>query len=170
MSPVLRKVTLTAHVATSVGWFGAVLAYLALDVTATTGQDDATVRGAYAAMEVTVDYVVVPLAMASVLIGLLNAVGTRWGLLRHYWVLVKFALTVFAAAVLLVESRTVGHLADEAASRADPTGLPGTLPHSVGGLLVLLLVLALSVFKPQGVTRYGWRRQREEGRSRSAHA
>lgn len=162
MPPRLRKVMLVAHVATSVGWFGAVLAYLALDITAVTGQDAQTVRGAYAAMDVTVRSVVVPLALASVLIGLANALGTLWGLVRHYWVATKLLITVFAAAVLLLETKTVGYLADEAASRADPTGLPGTLLHSVGGLLVLLVVLALSVFKPRGVTRYRWRRQVED--------
>lgn len=168
MSPRLRKGVLTAHVATSVGWFGAVLAYLALDVTAVTGQDVQTVRGAYAAMEVTVRSVVVPLALASVLIGLVNALGTPWGLARHYWVVTKLLLTVFAAAVLLLEAQTVGYLADEAASRADPTRLPGTLLHSVGGLLVLLSILAISLFKPRGVTGYGWRKQAEERRTRPA--
>jgi hypothetical protein len=40
--------------------------------------------------------------------------------------------------------------------------LPGTLPHSVGGLVVLGVVLVLNVYKPQGVTPYGWRKQQEE--------
>lgn len=162
MPPRLRKTVLTAHVATSVGWLGAVLAYLALDVTAVTSQDVQTVRGAYAAMEVTVLYVIVPLALASVLIGIVNALGTPWGLLRHYWVLVKLLLTVFAATVLLIEAQTVSHLAEAAASSADPRELPGTLLHSVGGLVVLLIIVMLSVFKPRGVTRYGWRKQEEQ--------
>lgn len=162
MPPRLRKTVLTTHVATSVGWLGAVLAYLALDVTAVTSQDVQTVRGAYAAMEVTVLYVIVPLALASVLIGIVNALGTPWGLLRHYWVLVKLLLTVFAATVLLIEAQTVSHLAEAAASSADPRELPGTLLHSVGGLVVLLIIVMLSVFKPRGVTRYGWRKQEEQ--------
>lgn len=162
--PHLRKALLTAHVATSVGWFGAVLAYLALDVTAVTGQDVATVRGVYAAMDVVVRYAVVPLALASVLIGVVTAVAGPWGLFRHYWVLLKLLLTVVAAAVLLVEAQTVGDLAASAATAADPRELPGTLPHSVGGLVVLFLALVLSVFKPRGVTRYGWRRQVERRR------
>ena len=39
---------------------------------------------------------------------------------------------------------------------------PPTLLHSVGGLVVLLVVHVLNVYKPQGVTRYGWRKQQEE--------
>lgn len=170
MPPRLRKAVLTAHVITSVGWLGAVFAYLALDVTAVTGQDPSTVRGAYAAMEVTVRSAIVPLALASVLIGIINALGTPWGLFRHYWVLVKLVLTVVATAVLLIETRTVSHLAETAATIADPRGLPGTLPHSVGGLVVLLLIVILSVFKPKGLTRYGWRKheeQRHNGRTQN---
>jgi hypothetical protein len=168
MPPRLRKIVLTAHVANSVGWLGAVCAYLALDVTAVSSQDVQTVRGAYAAMEVTVWYVIVPLALASVLIGLVNALGTPWGLFRHYWVLVKLLLTVFAATVLLIEAQTVSRLAEVAASSADPRELPGTLLHSIGGLVVLLIILILSVFKPRGVTRYGWRKQDEQRDSERA--
>ncbi|MBC9725024.1 DUF2269 domain-containing protein [Streptomyces sp. TRM68367] len=168
MSPRLRKIVLTTHVATSVGWLGAVLAYLALDVTAVTSQEVPTVRGAYAAMEVTVLYVIVPLALASVLIGIVNALGTPWGLFRHYWVLVKLALTVFATIVLLIETQTVSRLAETAASSANPRELPGTLLHSIGGLVVLVIILILSVFKPRGVTRYGWRKQNEQRRNQRA--
>ena len=161
MPPRLRKAVLTAHVATSVGWLGAVLAYIALDVTAVTDTDVAKVRAAYLAMEVTVVNAIIPLAIASVLIGVINALGTSWGLFRHYWVLVKFLLTVVATIVLLIESRTIRSLARAAESSSDPTTLPGTLPHSIGGLVVLLLVMLLSIYKPRGVTRYGWRRQHE---------
>jgi hypothetical protein len=158
LAPRLRKVVLATHVTTSVGWLGAVLAYLALDVTAVTSDDVQTARGAYAAMEVVLRYTIVPLALCSVLIGILNALGTRWGLFRHYWVLVKLLLTVFAATILLIETQTVTSLA-AAASSADPRELPGTLPHSIGGLAVLLVTVILSVFKPQGLTRHGWRTQ-----------
>jgi hypothetical protein len=168
MPPRLRKVVLTAHVTTSVGWLGAILAYLAVDITAVTSQDVATVRGAYAMMDVIVVSAIVPLALASVLVGIVNALGTPWGLLRHYWVLAKLLLTVVAVVVLLVETRTVAHLAATAASTDDPRGLPGTLPHSVGGLVLLVIVALLSVFKPQGVTRYGWRKQNELRRAMSA--
>ena len=164
MSPRLRKAVLTAHVASSVGWLGAVVAYIALDVTAVRSQDVQLTRAAYLAMEVTIYSVIVPLALASVLIGVVNALGTSWGLFRHYWVLVKLGLTVVATAVLLVETRTVSALADAAGSAADPRDLPGSLPHSIGGLIVLLVVTLLSTYKPKGVTRYGWRKQQAQRR------
>jgi hypothetical protein len=160
----LRKVVLTTHVTTSVGWLGAVVAYIALDVATVTSQDVATVRGAYVAMELTVRYAIVPLALASVLIGIINALGTSWGLFRHYWVLVKLLLTVVATIVLLQEVRSVSYLADLAVSSTDPRGLSNTLVHSGGGLLVLLTTAVLSVFKPRGLTRYGWRKQQQQRR------
>lgn len=166
-APGMRKFVLSTHITTSVGWLGAVLAYLALDITATTGQDVETVRAAYVAMAIMISYAIVPLALASTIIGIVTALGTPWGLLRHYWILVKLLLTVFAATVLLIEASTVRHLADAATSGIDPRELPGTLLHSIGGSVVLLLVMVLSAYKPRGVTRYGWRRQQEQRRRQS---
>ena len=142
------------------GWFGALIAYLALDVVATAGSDLQTVRAAYVAMALLTDTVVLPAAVASVLVGTLLALGSRWGLLQHYWVLIKLLLTVLATTVLMIEVSKVRTLAVAAVSAADPRVLPGTLPHSIGGLLVLTVVLVLSVLKPRGLTRYGWRRAR----------
>lgn len=166
LPPRWRRFVLVTHIATSVGWLGAVLAYLALDITAVTTSSGPLARAAYLAMDVIVWSVIVPLALATVLVGVTNALGTPWGLFRHYWVLVKLLLTVFAATVLLMEARTVSSLAAAASSGADPRELPGTLVHSVGGSVVLLLILGVSMFKPRGVTPYGWRKQRPAVRAR----
>lgn len=98
--------------------------------------------------------------------GLVMSLGTTWGLFRHYWVLISLVLTVIATAVLLVETRTISSLGEMA---ADPTtsaehlrAMPSTLVHSVGGTVVLLVVLVLNMYKPQGLTRYGWRKLQAE--------
>ena len=164
MTPGLRKFVLTAHVTSSVGWLGAVVAYLALAVAALTIQDAQTVRAAWIAMELTGWFVIVPLALASLLIGVVNALGTPWGLFRHYWVLVKLLLTVFATIILLLHMPTVSYFAGVAAETdsANLGGLRGELLHAGGGLLVLLVTTTLSVYKPRGMTRYGWRKQHEQ--------
>lgn len=169
MSPGLRKFALSVHLAVSVGWIGAVAAYMALDVATTTSQDAQTLRAAYLAMERIARYVIVPLAFASLLTGLVMSVGTKWGLFRHYWVLISLLLTIAATVVLLAELRTIGFFAGAA---ADPTtsgddlrALGSTLVHSVGGTMVLLVILVLNVYKPRGMTRYGRRRQDEERRA-----
>ncbi|MGH3928964.1 MAG: DUF2269 domain-containing protein, partial [Pseudonocardiaceae bacterium] len=82
MTPRLRKFVLTAHVTTTVGWLGAVVVFLALAVIGLTSQDAQTVRGAYLVMEPAAWFVLVPLAFASLLTGLVQALGTPWGLFR----------------------------------------------------------------------------------------
>jgi hypothetical protein len=94
------------------------------------------------------------------------SLGTKWGLLRHYWVLISLLLTIIATVVLLMETQTISYFADTAADPAtssdDLRALGSTLVHSVGGTVVLLVILMLNVYKPRGMTRYGWRKQQEE--------
>lgn len=167
--PAVRRLLLTVHVSTSLGWLGALIAYLALDITAAVSHDVELVRGFYLAMDALVDFVIVPLALASVVIGVVNALSTPWGLVRHYWVVMKLVLTAITLVVLLLEVPTVEALATAAAMVEDPRRLPGTLLHSAGGLLVLLVVTVLSTYKPRGLTRYGWRRRAQRpGRTQAA--
>ena len=166
MTPRLRKLALTVHLTASVGWIGGVVAYLALGVAAATSQDAQTVRAAWIAMELTGWYVIVPLALASLLTGLVMALGTKWGLFRHYWVLFSLVLTILATVVLLLHMPDVSVLADVAqeAEGASLDGLGGDLLHPGLGLVVLLVIQVLNVYKPRGVTPYGWRKQQEERR------
>src|SRR5919198_304410 len=170
MAPGLRKIVLTVHLTSSLGWIGAVVAYLALGVAAVTSRDAQTVRAAWIAMALTGWSVIVPLAVAALLTGLVMSLGTPWGLFRHYWVLISFVLTIFATVVLVLHMPSVSSLAAmvRQAEGADLRGgHGGDLFHAVGGLLVLLVITILNVFKPQGLTPYGWRKQ-QEGRARLA--
>ena len=170
MPPRLRELALTAHVASSVGWLGGVAAFLALAVVGLTSRDAQTVRGAYLVMEPAASLVLVPLSLASLLTGLVQALGTPWGLFRHYWVLFKLLLTVLATVVLVLHMPTVSALADVAreADGAALRRLGGDLFHPGLGLVVLLAVMVLNVYKPRGLTRYGWRKQQEQRRKTPA--
>src|ERR687893_3247438 len=106
MAPNLRKFALTVHITSSLGFLGAALAYLGLGISAVSSEDTQTVRAAWIAMEVIGWYVIVPLAVASLLTGLVQALGTPWGLFRHYWVLFKLLITVFSTVVLLMYMKT----------------------------------------------------------------
>jgi hypothetical protein len=162
MTPRLRKFALAAHITLAVGWIGAVAGYIALDVAAATSQGAQTLRAAYLAMELIAWYVIVPLALASLLTGLIMSLGTKWGLFRHYWVLISLLLTIIATVVLLVETQTISYFADIAADSTTPDDDLRTLGHSVGGTMVLLVILVLNVYKTRGMTRYGWCKQQEE--------
>lgn len=161
MTPGARKFALATHLSLSVGWIGAAVAYLALALAAQTSGSAETVRSAWIAMELVGWYVIVPLAVASLVTGVVMAVGTSWGLLRHYWVLFSLVLTGFATAVLLLHMPGVSSTADRA-RLADPAALQaigGDLVHPAIGLVVLLAVLVLNVYKPRGLTAYGQRKQ-----------
>ncbi len=168
MRPRVRKFALSAHLTFSVGWIGAVLAYLALGVAAVASEDVRTVRAAWIAMELTGWYVIVPLAVASLTTGLVMALGTKWGLFRHYWVLISFVLTVIATVVSALHIPTVSSMAEVAQEAQGPSldGLGGDLLHPGIGLVVLLVIQVLNLYKPPGMTRYGWRKQRISGRCR----
>lgn len=166
MTSGLRKFALAVHITSSVGWIGAVAAYLALDVNVATNQDDQMLRAAWIAMGWITGYVIVPMALTSLLTGLVMSLGTKWGLFQHYWVLISFALTIIAIIVLLSETQLISRMAEIAAApttSADALrALPNTLVHSVGGTLVLLMIQVLNVYKPRGLTPYGWRKQQEQ--------
>ena len=167
MTPGVRKFALTAHVGTSVGWLGAVAGFLALSVTGLVSQEPQTVRAVYLAMQATGWYVLVPLSVASLVTGLVQALGTPWGLFRHYWVLAKLVINVIATFVLLMYMQTLDHLAGIASgtglSSGDLGGLrsPSPVLHAGAALLLLIVATTLSVYKPRGMTRYGQRKQQQ---------
>jgi hypothetical protein len=78
MTPRLRKFALTAHVTSSIGWFGAVAAFMALAIAGMISQEAQIVRAAYIAMKLTTWFVVVPLAFLSLLTGIVSSIGTSW--------------------------------------------------------------------------------------------
>ena len=168
LPPRLRKLALTAHVIASVGWLGAVIAFLNLSVTGLTSQDPQTVRGAYLVMERTGWAVLVPLSLASLLTGLISSLGSTWGLFRHYWVLFKLAINLVATIVLLLYMQTLAYLGDIAAATAlSGTGLrglrdPSPVLHAAAALLLLLVATTLAIYKPRGMTRYGQRTQHRQ--------
>ncbi|HET6398703.1 MAG TPA: DUF2269 domain-containing protein [Candidatus Thermoplasmatota archaeon] len=169
---VARKVLLVAHILVSVGWMGALAAFIALDVTTAVGLDADVARACYIAMDIVTRYAIVPLAIATLASGIVVSLGTRWGLFRHYWVVVSLVLTVLSTVVLAVQIPLIAHRADVAQSGTDVEvlALGNLLLHSIGGAVVLLVVLVLNVVKPRGLTRYGWRREARDQARRKMDA
>ncbi|GAC1357415.1 MAG: hypothetical protein NVSMB42_16460 [Herpetosiphon sp.] len=171
MTPRLRKFALIAHVTASVGWVGAVMVFLALAAIGLKSHDAQMVRGVYLVMEPAAWFVLVPLSLASLLTGLVSSLGTRWGLVQHYWVVFKLLISVFATVVLLIYMPTFRSMAGVA---ADPRAAIGMVQnaspalHSVLALLVLLVSTVLAVYKPQAMTPFGWRKLHEQRTEASA--
>lgn len=165
MAPGVRKVALTVHITASVGWIGAVLAYLCLVIAALNSPDAQLLRAVWSALALMAWYVLAPLAVAALLTGLLMGLGTKWGLVRHYWVLISLLLTIVATIVLFTQLGQIQRLAAVAGgseSAAARQGLWGQVLHAGGGLVVLLVIQVLNVYKPRGVTPYGWRKHQEQ--------
>ena len=118
-------------------------------------------------MELTGWIVIVPLSVASLVTGLPQSLGTRWGLFRHYWVQMKLVINILATILLLVHMQPTSRIADVAAEAplagATLRGLRTQLvADASAALLALLVATTLSVYKPRGITPYGWRKQREQ--------
>jgi hypothetical protein len=148
--PRVRRLALTAHVASSVGWLGAVIAFLGLAFVGITHDDAQIVRATYLVMEPAAWFVLVPLAIASFVTGIVQGLLSRWGMFQHYWVVFKLYMQTFDA------------MADVAADESAGLGAvrnPSPVLHAAAALVLLLAATVLAVFKPRGLTPYGRRKQ-----------
>lgn len=165
LRPGPRKILLVVHVTVSVGMLGTVAAFLALAIVGVVGREPHTAQAVYPAMALIARLLILPLVFASLLIGVVQSLVTPWGLFRHWWVIAKLAVNIFVAAVLLVQMPGIGFVANTVASNLPVDNMLGVrmsfVIHAAGGLVVLLIPMALSIYKPRGLTRYGWRKQTE---------
>jgi cytochrome b subunit of formate dehydrogenase len=164
--PATRKTVLLLHILASAGLFGAVAAYFALAVTGLIGTEEISVRAAYRAGGLITWWLILPLGVAALATGMLSSLVSPWGLFRHYWVVVKLALTFVILGALILHAFPIAHMAEQAFTAE--FGLDSIVPQRLqlllaagAGLLAILAVSVLSVFKPRGLTRHGWRKQRE---------
>ncbi len=158
-----RKLSLTAHVTTSVGWLGAVAAFLSLAISGLTSRDAQMTGAAYLAMDSITRLVIVPAAVGSVVTGLIGSLTTPWGLFRHYWVIAKLVVTLASTALLLLHTQPIRYLA-EAVARAPISADElrqvriQLIVDASGALVALLGMTALAVYKPRGVSPFGRRK------------
>lgn len=160
MPPPVRRTVLVLHVITAVGWLGVTFADVALGATALATNDPELQHAMFRALGVIADFVLVPIAWSAFLTGLLLALGTKWGLVRHKWVLTKFVLTTLVV-LLTTFSLTPGLKAQrDAAESAAADQLIATDPNSmisagVVSTTIYTICVLLSIVKPWGRTRWG---------------
>lgn len=169
MTPFLRKLGLTVHITSSVGWLGAVAGFLVLAIAGLTGENNLTVRSSYITMELIGWFIIIPFSLAALLTGIVQSLGTTWGLFRHYWIVVKLILTLVAIIILLVHMQPISYMADVASGAAlsdsDFSGLRIQLIADAGAaLLVLLIITTISVYKPWGRTSFGLSKHDEQNK------
>ncbi|MEU8913401.1 DUF2269 domain-containing protein [Streptomyces nigrescens] len=163
-----RRAVLVVHVAVSVSWLGLALGLLTLGITGyTTGSPEMTTV-AYRAMKVFGDWLVLPIAFASLVSGLVLSLGTAWGLARHRWVLVKFWLTLVTVLLSVFSLRPgINHLA----AAGTPVPDISLVVAPAVATATYLFVTAISVLKPWGPTARGSRlRQAQSAEARASRA
>ncbi len=166
MSMRLRKFVLTVHVASSGSWLGVGMVMAVLGVTGLVTGDLALRHHAYALMHILDLAIVIPLVLLSIITGLVVSFGTPWGLVRHWWVLVKFAIALgIVTFASLRENYWVRGLAE--ATAVDPGATLGNLDlylvvFFILGALGLWMAVVLSVYKPWGKTWWGRRQLAKE--------
>jgi hypothetical protein len=159
MKPSLRRIGLVLHVALSVGWLGAVIAFLPLAI-GSLSRDEQLAQACYLSMLVVARGALVPLSIGTLVSGVVQSLGTRWGLFQHWWILIKLLLTVFATGALLLHEATAISEAARLAADAGAAVLQSGVPRELGmqlladasaAALVLVAALAIAIYKPRGV-------------------
>jgi len=158
MKPQITKAFLTSHITVSVGWFGAAAVFLVLAITSILSKNVQAVNSAYMAMEISAWFIILPFCIASLVTGIIQALITRWGLLNHYWIIVKLILTLGSTILLILHLKPIAqlaHLANDANVAIAKPGLQMQMVADSGAaLLVLLTMITISIYKPWGKTNY----------------
>jgi uncharacterized membrane protein len=153
-----RKSVLLVHIASAGAWLGIDVVMAVLVFTALRTDDDRTKALSFEALELVAVWPLLTLGMVCLLTGILLGLGSRYGLVRYWWVVVKLALNLVLSGLVLVA--LAPEVADAAGrARQFDAGLPA--PLGVGDLIfppivsptALLVAMVLAVFKPWGRIR-----------------
>jgi hypothetical protein len=160
LAPAWRKGVMVLHAISGIGWMGVDIAVLILLVTARTSDDAAVVASGFNAIRMIVPVAVPPLSLSILITGVLLGLGSSWGLIRYWWVLVKLCLSLIMTVLVFVSLvPAVNEIAmlDMTAVSADTVrtslgDLPTQLMYPpVVSFLMLATATILSIYKP-------WRR------------
>ena len=154
-----RRAVLVAHIASAGSWLGVDVAMAVLIVTAMLTSDLGTQAFCLQALELVAVWPLLACGLVCLLTGIVLGSGSRWGVLRYWWVATKLVLNLVLTALVLVSLRH--EVTEQAAlAREYSAGRPVTFdltnliyPPTVSPAL-LLVAMTLSVVKPWGrITR-----------------
>jgi len=159
MTSRVSRLVLTSHITFSIGWLGAVAVFIVLAINGLTSQDILLSRSSLIAMELSAWYVIVPFCLTSLFTGIIQAVGTKWGLFKHYWIVVKLFLTIAMTILLLLHMQPISYLASVAkgpsfSNSQNSEQLIDLIAKAGAAILVLIAIATISVYKPWGKIRF----------------
>jgi hypothetical protein len=153
-----RKAFLAAHILSGAAWFGIDLALGILMVTALVTDDPRTAGMAVQAVELFAIWPMFAASIACLACGVVLGIGSKYGLVRYWWVAVKLAANVLMSTLIVVSLRPgIGEAASigQRLMAGDRTAaVPSDLlfPVCVAPSMLIAAYL-LSVFKPWGRIR-----------------
>jgi hypothetical protein len=156
LTPRVRRAVLTAHIIASVGLLGDCAAIVAISIRAAATSDPELAASAYELLSMFGFIFGIPLSLVSLATGVVLGLGSKWGVLRHNWVIAKLLVIL---SVIVVGALVIGPQTEAMAS-----GRGGSesvlILASVYDVVALGLATGLSVFKPGRSARAGARRRR----------
>jgi hypothetical protein len=150
-----RKALLASHITFSAGWLGAVAVFLVLATTALKSDNSLLVRSCLISMELSAWCIIVPFCLTSFVTGVVQALVTKWGLFKHYWIIVKLILTLASTILLLFHMGPINDLANDAKSslfsKSQQTeNIINLISKSGAAIFALLVITTISIYKPWG--------------------
>ena len=159
-----RQLVVWLHVVTSVGWMALALVLFVLLVTSRTTQSPAVAVSATSMAQLLDGRLLAPLANASAFTGFMLAAATPWGFFRHWWVLVKFVITlvqlylgIFILSGVLADTASAARSAAAEGAALAVTGAGPALPVATGSALMagaIAFQAWVSIAKPWSTTRW----------------
>jgi hypothetical protein len=164
MTRKLRRFVLLTHILSAVSWIGVDLVMGVLSFRGLATDDPQTLATAYGGLAMFCVPLLLTLGLLTLTTGVVLGLGTRFGLVRHWWVVTKLLITLVLVSLVLVALQPT--LADAAAQTAVideslPFRLTDVRRNMIFPPLVsttaLLFASWLSVYKPWGPTPRGRR-------------
>ena len=159
LGPGVRKGVLLVHIASAGSWIGIDIAMAVLIFTALFTNDDRTKAVSYQALGQFVVWSLLIVGLICLVSGIVLGLGTKYGLVRYWWVATKLVLNLLLTALVLISLR--GEIVEKAEQGRQFLAGEQVKLAEVGDLLfppivsptVLLIALILAVFKPWGRIR-----------------
>ena len=154
LSPRTRKTVLLTHIASAGTWLGMDLVLGVLVFTSFTA-GDAPAAAAAASIASFTTWPLVTVGLLTLATGVLLGLGSKYGLVRYWWVLVKLVLNVVLVTLVIVVlapgTEVLAGTALESLAAGTAPELDATLvfPPIVSSMAVMV-AMTLSVFKPWG--------------------
>lgn len=146
------------HVICACVWIGGAVALLLMQTGLSAG-NDGELYGIDHAMRHVDDYVIIPGALGCLITGILFSVFTGWGFLKYRWIIIKYAINIYAVLFgtfwlgpWLNQMGPISRI-EGLAALSNPSYLHFKQMNISFGIMQVALLLAavyLSVFKPWG--------------------